>query len=223
MLNKLGAISSVTKSLKIGAIVFVLSSMLSNPAFAKFPHTLKAKRDVASSSAALPSADSEVRVIKSFYNVYLNLNHDKLVPASISNQGTKLFSKVFRDLVSLNADLCARKSPGEVCGWSADGDPYLSSQDNGPGLNAANSGLTVAEIPTTVADHKLIVVKFTVDPTDKDNANKSQREMRFLIGLEHGKWVVDDLSSIETDVQGQAHEFSSVVGMRSEINTLFDL
>ena len=223
MLNKSGSIYFVAKSLKISVIVFAVNSIFANPAFAKFPHALKAKRDVASTAAALPSADSEVKVIKAFYTAYLNLNHDKMVPASITNQGSKLFSKVFRDLVSLNADLCARKSPGEVCGWSADGDPYLNSQENGPGLNAANSGLTVAEIPTTVADHKLIAVKFTVNPSDKDNASKSQREMRFLIGLEHGKWVVDDLSSIETDVQGQAHEFSSVAGMRSEINTLFDL
>jgi hypothetical protein len=187
---------------------------------AKTAPASKPKRDIA---AAQPAFDPTLKAVREFYTAYLDLDHNKVVPAAQTAAGMKFFSKIFRDLVALNADLCSRKTPDEVCGWSADGDPFLSAQELGAGLKAANSELLVTEVPSTVAGHRLIAVTFNIDPLSKEPGAASRRELRFSMGLQNGKWAADDLIAIEKEGNGPGKEHSSVASMRREIDGLFSL
>lgn len=124
--------------------------------------------------AAEPTARG---TIEQFYRSYL--------PAL---QGEPPFSKGFAALIATDKALCAKYNPDEVCGFGADGDPYLNAQEYDSGMTFENTGATVTETAPG-----LVLVTLNVYPSDTDGGDFYEREIRYRLIREQGAWVVDDM------------------------------
>ena len=123
-------------------------------------------------------------IIEEFYKEYLNSKkNQKTLKPSLA------FSKSLKDLVSRNSQLCHQKAPTDICGWGADEDVYLETQEVDPQLNYDNSGFKIFEI-----EPENIRVTFNVYPSVKDTGDHYYlKNILFLMLKEAGAWVVDDI------------------------------
>ena len=93
-------------------------------------------------------------------------------------------SDAFKAEVKQSDELCAQYDDG-VCGWGADADPYLDSQDPDVELTYENSAIAITETePNTVQ------VKLNVNPS---LAEGNTRTILYKMVQEHDKWLVDDI------------------------------
>lgn len=122
---------------------------------------------------------------------------------------------------SLNAEInqadgiCKKHSDGP-CGWGADTDPYLNTQEKDPKLTYQNSGITIVELkPGTVQ------VTLNVYPSDHDNPKYYDKKLVYKMIHESNQWVVDDLLywGTITTRKGRDYVTSSehLVSMRKEM------
>ncbi|HNW45768.1 MAG TPA: hypothetical protein PKI19_14815, partial [Elusimicrobiales bacterium] len=121
-------------------------------------------------------------VIEDFYKAYLSR------PAGPAKPMDLPFSRSFLELKKNNSAACAAYAGTDICGWGADGDIYLDTQEYDPGLNYKNSGFKAVEAKPGVID-----VAFNVYPGEKKQPAYYDKKLRYLLVKEGGAWVVDDL------------------------------
>jgi len=138
--------------------------------------------------------DDPVLVVSRFYEGYLNLYRmtdakEKEKKLSALHKEAPLFSKGLEELWAMNGKLCELSRGDDMCGFSADEDIYLKTQESGPDLNFKTSKFTAA-----LASPGLVVASFTVYPGWKEEKAKADywRNLRFVMVREDGGWRVDD-------------------------------
>jgi hypothetical protein len=135
---------------------------------------------------AFSSESAPIDVVRDFYRKYIeyiNLNSGKSPRPHIA------FSKQFQAALNRNRYVCDNYATG-ICGWQADGDEYLDSQEFDPNLTFANSGITFRSIGKDI-----VLVKLNVYPSAPDDNDKKfyLREIEYKMIYENGTWVVDDI------------------------------
>jgi hypothetical protein len=131
-------------------------------------------------------ADSQTALVtvQDFYKKYLSQDFSK--PPDASRPAINL-SRNFRKEIRATSVACAKYVEGP-CGWGADGDEYLDTQETDPKLNYNNSGISFKEIkPNTVQ------VKLNVYPSIKDAGHFYDKTIKFKMIMDGGSWVVDDV------------------------------
>ena len=109
----------------------ILVCLFVSPVFAKTgnekSHLVKHQTTVKQSkkqSAPEKTPPTASEVVQKFYQAYMDFKKTK------TNKPPQLtFSKSFRELIKKNAKLCKQRAKGDVCGFGADGDIYLDTQD----------------------------------------------------------------------------------------------
>ncbi len=96
-------------------------------------------------------------------------------------------SKALANLNQETDQLCQQKAQGEVCGWNANGDPYLDAQDFSDKLNLKTSQLKVETLRGS-----RVKARFNIFP-DLAHKNQYQREITYRVIKENGHWVIDDI------------------------------
>lgn len=130
--------------------------------------------------AAAPASAKET--IEAFYKKYLAQIH--VAQTAVMPP----FSKAFKKAWDENTELCKKYGEGDICGWAADGDPYIDAQDFDDKLTYANSQIAYREDkPDTVA------VSLNLFPSDPKLAKQSTRTITYKMVQEDGKWMVDDI------------------------------
>ena len=138
-------------------------------------------------------------IIRSFYTSYL----ESLKNASIKNRPDLVFSSDFKKSLQENKTVCEEYATG-VCGFGADGDIYLDSQEYEQGLTLTSSGFRASD-----SVEGEVSVSLNVYPSVSTSDGYYEKEITFKFVLEHGAWVVDDIL--------YADHISSKVRMREEI------
>ncbi len=92
-------------------------------------------------SAAPQPEQTPVQFIEHFDAGYL---HGQLFASIEAREPTwhPFFSQGFLALLEQNRALCAQYRGDDICGFTADGDIYLNTQEAGPTMNFATSGFT---------------------------------------------------------------------------------
>ncbi len=155
-------------------------------------------QQVSSSSAASASAaqtqtqsqklrqSDALALLTQFYTDYLNLNIHTNPNAKVPSLP---FTRAFNNELRKNKLLC-RKHQDEICGFAADGDPYLDAQDFADGLNAKNARLKLDLLSKENAKNKALVrVHFFLFP----DSNTDERNLLYRLKYEEGTWRVDDI------------------------------
>jgi hypothetical protein len=135
--------------------------------------------------AQAASADTAVDTVHDFYVRYLAYNAKH---SSSAQAPTLHLSAAFAHDVEVTAKVCDKYVDGP-CGWGADGDAYLDTQESQPDLNAVNSGLIVQEISKSV-----VQVRLNVYPSEKDAKGYYEKVITYKMKREGGRWVVDDVT-----------------------------
>ena len=140
-------------------------------------------------------------VIENFYRAYLHhMAHDSKPAPDVP------FSKSFRALIDRNAKVCKEKAEGDICGWSADGDPYLNAQDGDKDLTYERAVVDIREpVPGRIR------VRIRNFP---DSAPGTITQIEYLMIRENDRWVVDDMitdrvsdrKSIQDEINLYLHE-----------------
>jgi hypothetical protein len=108
------------------------------------------------------------------------------------------YSRELESLVDANSHLCDSLSRGdEICGYGADGDVFLQSQEIAPGLNFEKSGYQAVRSAENTID-----VSFNVYP---EMGEAYARRLSYLLVKEPGGWRVNDVlfagSSMRQEIQ----------------------
>lgn len=122
-------------------------------------------------------------IVSSFYESYL----DYLGNTSRGNRPALAFSRDFRELIEENERVCKEFATG-VCGFGADGDIYLDSQEYEQGLTLQSSGFRRSEEVKGV-----VTVSLNVYPSISTSDGFYNKQVTFKFVLEGGAWVVDDI------------------------------
>ena len=155
-----------------------------------------AKKSAAKDSSAKLSGASDM--IQKFYQSYMDFKKTK------NNKPPQLpFSKSFRELIKKNEKLCKLKAKGEICGFGADADIYLETQDTDDKFNFKTSKFRIFEAEPGDVD-----VYFDVEPSLNKPVGTNDKKIHFKMIEENGKWVVDEIiydktsarQSIETEM-----------------------
>lgn len=125
-----------------------------------------------------------LQTIDNFYKQLLNYNYHET--PNVKRPELK-FSKSFKSAIERNAEVCKNYSTG-ICGWAADGDEYLNTQESDPLLNYENSGIKFREV-----SKNKIEVKLNVYPSETTEVEYYNRVIIFLMVQEGEGWVVDDI------------------------------
>jgi hypothetical protein len=137
---------------------------------------------VAPAPVTAPAAFDARATIENFYRAYIPVaNSEKKKPEP-------RFSKAFRALLTKDTKACKRHSNGDICGWSADGDPYLDAQEVDPKLTFENSKIAITETAPGTID-----VKLNIFPNEVPSTKENEREIIFSMVQENGEWKVDDV------------------------------
>lgn len=126
-------------------------------------------------------------IVRSFYQTYL----DHLGNTSSGNKPALAFSRDFRESIEENENVCREFATG-VCGFGADGDIYLDSQEYEQGLTLQSSGFRSSEDVEGV-----VTVSLNVYPTVSTPDGFYNKRVTFKLIREGGAWVVDDI--LDTD------------------------
>lgn len=142
-------------------------------------------------SVALGGDPGPVDTLHAFYKRYLDLDHR---PNAVQKAGVSPpnlpFSKRFNAEVEENTRVRCKDEDGP-CGWGADTDVYLDTQEIDPLLRYVNSGFEIKAI-----DARTVQVRFNVYPSEKDDESKAfyTKLVTYRMISEDGRWVVDDLA-----------------------------
>ena len=97
------------------------------------------------------------------------------------------FSRALNAEINQSDSVCKKYADGP-CGWGADNDPYLNTQEKDSTLTYQNSGIKITELkPGTVQ------VTLNVYPSDRDNPKYYDKKLVYKMIQENNQWVVDDL------------------------------
>lgn len=122
------------------------------------------------------------QTVERFYQGYLGF------AGTAANRQLALgYSESMRELLAENARICERAADGP-CGWGADGDPYLDSQESQPDLSFESSGFRALE-----SSAGEVTVSFNVYPSQTDAVDFYQKTFTYRLVLEGDQWVVDDI------------------------------
>lgn len=97
------------------------------------------------------------------------------------------FTRAFAAAIAENDRLCQQSDHDEVCGWQAQGNPYLDGQDFGKNLTYDQDHIKIMEIDASGK----IQVRLNPFP-EKKNAS-DERIIIYKMTMEDGHWVVDDI------------------------------
>jgi|GEM_PF-3184372 len=138
----------------------------------------------------------EVMMIETFYRNYLT---DR--GYHVGN----LFSKSYSDLSELESETCKEKAKGDMCGFGADGDVFLCSQEYELYLDFGLYHFNITEPSPGVVE-----VRLNVYPSLKDEQEQQvyTRRIRYMMIKEKGNWVIDDFRCLpnEPSDMGSARE-----------------
>jgi hypothetical protein len=132
-------------------------------------------------AAELKTAHETVR---EFYQHYLNFNY-QATPTAPSP--TLKFSNKFNEAIVTHNAICEKYVDG-ICGWGAEGDVYLNTQETDPKLNYKNSNIKI-----TPTSSNIIHVKLNVYPSEEDTDGYYIRVINYKMIQENGIWVADDI------------------------------
>lgn len=136
----------------------------------------------------------QMQAVEDFYRVYLNSFATKQVTSQIQLAET-FFSKNLMQTWQKNLDVCKQKGGTDICGFGADGDIYLNSQEYDPNLNYENSKFRVFSFK-----EGFVEANFNVYPSVL-KAGKSDpyfdRRIRFYMIQENDHWAVDDMAYVD--------------------------
>lgn len=137
-------------------------------------------------------------VIRSFYASYL----EYLSRPGERNKPTLPMSADLMKSIADNDRVCKEYATG-VCGFGADGDIYLDSQEHEHGLSIKSSGFRMS-----IEGEGVVTVSLNVYPSVATDDAFYDKRVTFKMILEGGAWVVDDIL--------YADQVSSKVRMRKE-------
>lgn len=126
----------------------------------------------------IEKAATAVDTVRGFYERYLATFVKDAATPDIA------MSKAFQADIKKSEQACKGHND-EPCGWGADADPYLNSQDYDDNFSYASSGIRFKETaPNTVR------VDLNVTPSVP---NGSKTTIVFKMVQENGQWVADDI------------------------------
>lgn len=131
--------------------------------------------------AIAAEAPTAVSTVRDFYVKLLKYQANTGEPEPSITLSQSLAAEIEK-----NRQLCAKYADG-VCGFGADGDPYLDAQDYEDNLSAEKCRLTVTE----TKDH-LVAAKFNLFPSEPTDPY-AVRTVTYKMIQENGAWVVDDI------------------------------
>jgi hypothetical protein len=134
---------------------------------------------------------SEYSLIKSFYKSYI-----KDIEHRYENQLSLKFSKSFNALLHEDKKNCSEKAGSDVCGWGADTNVYLDTQEQDPNLTFEN-----AKFKLSNPKKGIVNIIFNVYPSMKDKEAQLfyQKKIQFKLIKENHQWVVDDIVYFRKD------------------------
>lgn len=131
----------------------------------------------------MPAGDAHeapASVLTRFYESYLRAGDAAARPAPA-------FSEAFAELLAENLEVCREiASPGDVCGFGADVDPFLDARGAKLPLDPQSARLHARD-----AGPGLVEVEFDLRPPERSQYH--HRKIRYLMKIEKGRWVVDDI------------------------------
>jgi hypothetical protein len=150
--------------------VFLIAALVA--AFQVFQHRPGSKNEKA-----------RVEFLAHFYKGYLS--HSRSDGGQGEAEPARFYSRAASSLLAANAAMCKSMSRGdEICGYGADGDVILGTQEVAPDLTYESSRFTARPAGPNAVD-----VSFTVWPGQEG----SQRDLRYVLVEEDGQWKVDDV------------------------------
>jgi hypothetical protein len=123
-------------------------------------------------------------VLNTFYIDLLNYNYYET--PELPRPEIKL-SASFQELISKSNEACAKYEQGP-CGFEADGDPYLSTQENGEDITHESAKLKVIDLGNNIFE-----VKFNLFPSLQKDESKYQVLIHYKMIYEANSWAVDDI------------------------------
>lgn len=170
------------KNTKVLVVVFILIAILGGAL------VIKVRSDIAQRTP-------QMKAVEDFYRRYLgpSQNGDLKDPKKAA---VGFFSKSLMAAWDENLKKCRDSGSTDICGWGADGDIFLQAQDIDPNLNYDNSKFRVFKFT-----NGFIEANFNVFPSKLKNGKLDpyyDRNIRFFMIEEDGRWVVDDIAYMES-------------------------
>lgn len=149
---------------------------------------------------AIEKAATAADTVRGFYERYFAAFAQDVATPDIA------MSKAFKAEIQKSAQAC-KGYDDELCGWGADANPYLNSQDYDDGLSYTNSGISLKETASNT-----VRVDLNVTPSVP---NGSKTTIVFNMVQENGQWVADDIlypdgKSLYSTRKGLADERASL-------------
>ncbi len=133
------------------------------------------------SSFTFPQSSGQIDFVTQFYKKYLDATRGDSILSDRS-----VLSQSARNLLDSNRIICERKAGTDVCGFDADGDMFLNTQEIGSNLNFTTSSFTAKSVSSDC-----IEVSFTVWPGIRAYYDK---KLRLTLLHERGQWRIDDIA-----------------------------
>jgi len=137
------------------------------------------------STAFAADRKSAVATVRDFYKQYLAYDYSKTPKTP---RPAIALSKAFSAEVTKTEALCKKYGEGP-CGWGADGDQYLDTQEADPALSYSNSRITIRETSPGI-----VQVKLNVYPSIEDAGDYYHKSITYKMVRENGSYAVDDVA-----------------------------
>ncbi len=121
-------------------------------------------------------------VIDNFYRAYLGSRE-----AQGDSRRELNYSASLKALIEENYRLCRWHADG-ICGWGANEDVYLNTQEVDPDLHYESSAFQAVEV-----EPGQVTVTFNVYPSMTEAGDYYLKQFTYHLVQEHGIWVVDDI------------------------------
>lgn len=123
----------------------------------------------------------QIQAVTDYYKKYLNRD--------IEDGWPSIFSSRLQKALDDNIEDCRKYvRNGNICGYSADGDLLLASQDSSEKLNFSTS-----KFSAVAQNNNQVKVRFILFPEYPDDAG--DRELNFNMAKENNEWKIDDIES----------------------------
>ncbi len=122
--------------------------------------------------------------VREFYQHYLNFNYRSTPNAPVPELK---FSRKFNEAIAKHNAICEKYVDG-ICGWGAEGDVYLNTQETDPTLNYKNSNIKI-----TPTSGNMINVELNIYPSEENTDGYYIRVINYKMIQENGIWVADDI------------------------------
>lgn len=131
---------------------------------------------------ATSDQQAQIKTVTEFYTQYLNQEYEQGWPS--------IFSSRLKKALDENIEDCRKfVRNGDMCGYTADGDLLLNSQDYSEHLKFANSKFLAISKP-----NNQLVVSFVLFPEEGEE-DEGNREINFTMAKENNQWKIDDIES----------------------------